>query len=75
MLLLLIRFIISSLHPHYTVPHGRYLVDDVTDELWTRVAHGMDAFRMPSTEGIAGHVATNGDLVNIPECYDDDRCE
>jgi len=45
----------------------------------TRVPHqlvvmqGEVDIRLPLSKGIAGHVATTGEIVNIPDCYKDDR--
>jgi len=50
-----------------------YLVD------YTRVPHqlvvmqGEVDIRLPLSKGIAGHVATTGEIVNIPDCYKDLR--
>src|SRR5262249_18476799 len=45
------------------------------NELWSKVAQGagISEIRFPSTVGIAGHVATTGETVNIPEAYEDPR--
>ena len=49
-----------------------FLVDHVKGEL---EAHFNDscAVRMPIHRGIAGHVATTGQVVNIPNAYEDSR--
>lgn len=52
-----------------------FLVDKEKQELWSKVAQGLEVreIRIPLTAGIAGHVATTGQLVNIPEAYNDPR--
>jgi signal transduction histidine kinase len=53
-----------------------FLVDRDRGELWSRVALGLEELkeiRFRSHLGIAGHVATTGELLNIPEAYDDPR--
>lgn len=52
-----------------------FLVDEKTKELWSKVAQGagIAEIRFPMNLGIAGHVATSGEIVNIPEAYDDPR--
>ena len=50
-----------------------FLVDRERAELWSKVAQsdGRKALeiRMPMTAGIAGHVATTGQLLNVPDAY------
>jgi len=48
-----------------------YLLDQDKSNLC--VMQGDVDIRFPSTVGIAGYVATEGELVNIPDCYEDDR--
>ena len=50
-----------------------WLVDDQTNELWTRIAEGMDPIRIPKSKGIVGWVATTGDTLNIEDAYVDPR--
>ncbi|MEW6730138.1 MAG: adenylate/guanylate cyclase domain-containing protein [Acidobacteriota bacterium] len=52
-----------------------FLVDYRTNELWSKVAQGagISEIRFPIGIGIAGHVATTGETVNIPEAYEDPR--
>lgn len=52
-----------------------FLVDEERDEVWSRVAQG-DGFsevRLPRSLGIVGHVATTGEVVNVPDAYADPR--
>ncbi len=55
-----------------------YIVDEVKQELWTRVAKGLDGtsrvtIRLPVGKGIAGYVAATGDTINISDAYLDPR--
>ncbi len=50
-----------------------FILDEEKQELWARVAHGESQIRFASHLGIAGHVATTGDILNIPDAYADDR--
>jgi serine phosphatase RsbU (regulator of sigma subunit) len=55
-----------------------YVLDAQRQELWTRVAKGLDTsgrvtIRLPLGKGIAGYVAATGDLINIPDAYLDPR--
>jgi adenylate cyclase len=52
-----------------------FLIDKKTGELFSRIAQGEDVkeIRIPGNAGIAGHVATTGETVNIPDCYQDPR--
>lgn len=44
-----------------------FLVDRENEQLWSRVAQGSGEIRLPLGAGIAGHVATTGDILNIPD--------
>jgi adenylate cyclase len=52
-----------------------FLVDHKTNELWFKVAQGLELreIRLPVGMGIAGHVAATGETVNIPDAYADSR--
>ncbi|MCD4685513.1 MAG: ATP-binding protein, partial [Anaerolineae bacterium] len=54
-----------------------YLVDEEVGELWSRVLQDdvgpLSEIRLPLGEGIAGHVATTGETLNIPDAYTDPR--
>ena len=50
-----------------------WLVDDRTNELWTRIAEGIEPIRIPKSKGIVGWVATTGDVLNIEDAYKDPR--
>ena len=52
-----------------------YLVDDDTNEVWTKVAMGLTIgeIRQPVGVGLSGWVAETGEGLNIPDVYDDER--
>ena len=53
-----------------------FLLDRERSELWSRIALGLEEkkeIRFKSHLGIAGQVATSGQVLNIPEAYDDPR--
>ena len=52
-----------------------YLIDDVKQELWSKVLQGksMVEIRLPIGKGIAGFVAATGETINIPDAYADPR--
>ena len=52
-----------------------FMYDGKTDELWSRVAEGLDVkeIRFPSFAGIAGSCFTSGEVINIPDAYADSR--
>ncbi len=50
-----------------------FVLDRDKHELWSKVAHGEKEIRFPSHLGIAGHVATTGEVLNIPDAYSDER--
>lgn len=53
-----------------------FLYDPKTDELISKVAEGLDEsreIRFPATTGLAGHVCKTGELLNIPDAWDDPR--
>ena len=52
-----------------------FLLDEEKNELWSKVALGMNTkeIRFNSSLGLAGHVATTGETVNIQEAYKDKR--
>ena len=52
-----------------------FLYDPTKDELWSRVAEGLDQkeIRIPSAVGIAGDVFTTRTPINIADAYDDPR--
>lgn len=53
-----------------------FLYDKENDELWSKVALGMDdsqEIRFPATKGLAGHVVKTGEAINIKDAYSDNR--
>ena len=51
-----------------------FLYDDREDELWSKVATGVrKEIRFPAEKGIAGHVFRTGEILNIPDAYEDER--
>ena len=53
-----------------------FLLDEEKNELWSVVAMGIGKgkeIRFPASKGIAGHVATTGEILNIPDAYKDPR--
>lgn len=52
-----------------------FLLDEEKQELWSKVALGMNTkeIRFNVNLGLAGHVATTGETVNIKEAYKDAR--
>lgn len=50
-----------------------WVVDAATDDLFTRVAEGVDALRVPKGVGLVGAVAANGETILIPDAYADER--
>ncbi len=49
-----------------------FLLDDETNELWSKVALGLESreIRFKANKGLAGHVATTGETVNIKNAYE-----
>ncbi|HLA68850.1 MAG TPA: ATP-binding protein [Bacteroidota bacterium] len=52
-----------------------YLVDDIKRELWSKVLQGenMVEIRLPVGKGLSGYVAETGEVINIPDAYNDPR--
>jgi len=52
-----------------------FLYDPGADELWSKVAQGLDSreIRFPAGKGLAGHTARSGEVLNIPDAYEDER--
>ena len=54
-----------------------FLLSKETEELWTKIAkadgHTLMEIRIPTNKGIAGYVASTGELLNIPNAYEDPR--
>ncbi len=52
-----------------------FLIDRVTGELWSKVAQQSELteIRIPISDGLAGHVARTGEVLNIRQAYKDER--
>lgn len=52
-----------------------YMLDRETDELWSRVAQGIEVaeIRIPKAIGLAGYVVETGQVLNIRDAYEDSR--
>ncbi len=50
-----------------------FLYDKQTDELYSTVATGTQEIRFPANKGIAGETAQLRRIVNVPDCYNDER--
>ena len=50
-----------------------FLYDEKTDELVVRVGTDLDHIRIPANKGIVGESAQTRKLINVPDCYADDR--
>jgi adenylate cyclase len=52
-----------------------FVFDRESRELWSMEASGatMKEIRFPASSGLAGHAALTGQVVNIPDAYDDPR--
>jgi len=52
-----------------------FLVDEENEELWSKVLLGdnVTEIRQPLGKGISGYVARTGEIINIPDAYEDER--
>jgi phosphoserine phosphatase len=50
-----------------------FLYDSACDELVVRVGTGLESIRIPADKGIVGESAQTRKLINVPDCYADDR--
>lgn len=50
-----------------------FLYDDANDELVVRVGTELNHIRIPANKGIVGESAQTRQLINVPDCYADDR--
>ncbi len=50
-----------------------FLYDKEADELVVRVGTDLDHIRIPADKGIVGESAQSRKLINVPDCYADDR--
>ncbi|MGE5702219.1 MAG: HD domain-containing phosphohydrolase [Clostridia bacterium] len=50
-----------------------WLLDTNKNELWTRVAHGVQEIRIPAKSGLVGSAVHNGEAIIIADAYQDQR--
>jgi adenylate cyclase len=54
-----------------------WLIDETKNELWSKVRSGdgktLIELRIPADKGVVGYVASNGEVLNIPDAYQDPR--
>jgi phosphoserine phosphatase len=50
-----------------------FLYDEENDELEVKVATKLGSFRIPANKGIVGECAQTRTLINVPDCYADQR--
>jgi len=50
-----------------------FLYDESKDELVVRVGTDLEHIRIPADKGIVGQSAQTRELINVPDCYADDR--
>ncbi|MCK4342239.1 MAG: SpoIIE family protein phosphatase [Phycisphaerae bacterium] len=50
-----------------------FLYDKKSDELYSRVATGVESIRFPANRGIAGAAAAQRAVINVPDAYADSR--
>jgi phosphoserine phosphatase len=50
-----------------------FLLDRDRDELYSKVATGVEEIRFPADKGISGQVAVTGEISNVPDAYADPR--
>lgn len=52
-----------------------WLVDEQRDELWTRVAHGVNELRIPRSAGLVGMSISRGEAIFIDDAYSNKEYE
>jgi response regulator RpfG family c-di-GMP phosphodiesterase len=50
-----------------------FIHDAKRNELWTKIAHGVDEIRIPADKGIAGYAALSKDIQIVVDAYNDFR--
>ena len=50
-----------------------WLIDSETNELWTKVAHGVDQLRIPIGAGFVGYSVKSGENLLVEDAYKDPR--
>eukprot|EP00746_Dinoflagellata_sp_MGD_P007170 gnl/MRDRNA2_/MRDRNA2_114146_c0_seq1.p1 gnl/MRDRNA2_/MRDRNA2_114146_c0~~gnl/MRDRNA2_/MRDRNA2_114146_c0_seq1.p1 ORF type:complete len:455 (+),score=99.77 gnl/MRDRNA2_/MRDRNA2_114146_c0_seq1:74-1438(+) len=65
-----------TMHANQLVQADRctvFLVDEAKQQLWSVSTDSGKEIRIPKTAGLAGQGATEGQLINIPDAYEDSR--
>ena len=47
-----------------------FIVDRETNELWTKVAMGVDEIRLPMGQGVSGYVAASGETIRVADAWE-----
>ena len=50
-----------------------FFYDEIKNELWTKVAQGIDEIRICAKKGIAGYAALSKEIQIVADAYDDNR--
>eukprot|EP00484_Ammonia_sp_Unknown_P028737 CAMPEP_0197045700 /NCGR_PEP_ID=MMETSP1384-20130603/21506_1 /TAXON_ID=29189 /ORGANISM="Ammonia sp." /LENGTH=865 /DNA_ID=CAMNT_0042477355 /DNA_START=40 /DNA_END=2637 /DNA_ORIENTATION=+ len=50
-----------------------FMVDEIRQELWCSASDDVAGIRIPMGAGIVGHTVTTGEVLNIPDAYQDSR--
>lgn len=50
-----------------------WLIDQAKNELWTKVAHGVDELRIPIGSGLAGLAVQTGEAIFIDDAYENEQ--
>lgn len=50
-----------------------WVLDKTTNELWTRVSHGLEKTSIPATSGIVGYSVATGEVAIVNDPYNDPR--
>jgi sigma-B regulation protein RsbU (phosphoserine phosphatase) len=72
----LIDIILTIATRHTGADRGSlFLVDHQEQQIWSLIAQGLEQLeiRLPMGRGIAGSVAQSGEMINLPDAYDDPR--
>lgn len=72
----LLEVILETAIKSITADRGTlYLVDELKGEIWSKALRGTEVIeiRLPLGKGLAGYVAKTGEIVNIPDAYNDPR--
>jgi GAF domain len=50
-----------------------FMVDELCEELWCAKSRGIDGVTLPLGQGLCGTAAATGCIVNVADCYADER--